>query len=320
MMARAKDDLTGAALVSLMRLSFAGQGIVVPGAAPPPKPNTPHASLASKTAVAEWVLDRHGPQALLKVGEAVPRMAFEPIGAALLAAKDGPDMIARWSRLERYVHTRHPIEVREVTVTSAVLAHLGDPDDPPSAAVDLVLAGVIAGLLKMVGCASLLLTMGEGESAVDVIVDGEVLDLMPRLPHPTGLWQLGWRVKEAAPDLSVPPLLDQPDKPLGRLSREVARLIEQDLVAIPSLERLSRTLGQSARTLQRRLAADNLSLQAIRRAAQIRQASAMLIEGRVSLSAIGFICGFTDAAHFARAFVKATGMTPKAFRQATVRA
>lgn len=320
MIALAKDDLTGAALVSLMRLSFAGQGIVVPGPTPPLKLNTPHASLASKTAVAEWVLDRHGPLALLKVGEAVQQMAFEPIGAALLAAKDGPNMIARWSRLERYVHTRHPIDVRDVTDVSAFLAHLGDPDDSPSGAVDLMLAGLIAGLLKAVGCSSLSLTMGEGENAVDVIVDGEIIGLMPVLPHPTGLWQFGWLAKEALPGRAVPPLFDQPDKPLGRLSREVARLIEQDLIAIPSLERLSKTLGQSKRTLQRRLAEDNLSLQAIRRAAQIRRASAMLIEGHVSLSAIGFICGFTDPAHFTRAFVKATGLNPNAFRHATARA
>jgi hypothetical protein len=116
-------------------------------------------------------------------------MAFDPIGAALLAAKDGPDLVGRWSRLERYVHNRHPIVVREVTSASATLAHVGDPDDPPSGAVDYVLAGVIAGLLMAVGCKELSLAMGEGDGAVVAIAGGHVADPPAGAPYPTGLWR-----------------------------------------------------------------------------------------------------------------------------------
>ena len=82
-MKRAKDDLTGAALVRLMQLSFAEQGISPGDGELRPRLNTPHASLSEKTALAEAVLARHGPSALLKVGQSVSRLAFDPLGAAL---------------------------------------------------------------------------------------------------------------------------------------------------------------------------------------------------------------------------------------------
>ncbi len=318
MMAFRKDDLTGAALVGLMRLSFAEQGIDLPADAPKPARNVPHASLASKTALAERVLERHGAAALLRVGQSVPRMAFDPIGAALLAARDGPDLIDRWTRLERYVHNRHPIEVREITTTSALLAHFGNPADPPSPAIDLVLAGVFTGLLAAIGCGQVCLRMGLVE--IEVIANGQVIAERPPLPSPTGIWRLNWEAGAKAMAKPIPPLIEQQGQPLARTSRQVISIVEEDLFAIPTVASLAARLGLSARTLQRRLSEDDLSIQTIRRAAQIRKASRMLIEGRASLSAIGFACGFSDAAHFTRAYARATGMSPKAFRQAATQA
>lgn len=312
---REKEDLTGAALVALMRLSFAEQGIAMPADAVTASPNRPHASLAGKTALAEGILARHGPLALLRVGQSVRRMGFDPIGGALLAATHGPDLIRRWCRLERYLHTRHPIAVLDVSADSAVLLHRRDPADLPSAAMDFVLAGVFAGLLQAVGCSALSVMMGEGRGAVEVIRDGAPRGWPGDGPAPTGAWRFAWQSTNVATPPS-PPLFGPPDQRFGRLTREVIARIEADLVASPSLGDLARSLGQSARTLQRRLAEDGLSLLAIRRAAQIRKASAMLVEGKASLTAIGFATGFADAAHFARAFRAATGISPAAFREA----
>lgn len=314
-MANPRDDLTGAALVGLMLLSFAEQGIDLPSEAPTLRPNTPHASFTSKAAMADWVLKRYGPQALLKVGDAVPRVAFDPIGAALLAAKDGPDLLSRWARLERYVHTRHPIEFRTVSEREAVLAHFGDPADPPPPSVDFLLAGVIAGLLRAVGCARLSLTMGEGRNAVAVVIEGEVTKF-DHAPHPTGVWHLAWT--DEAPDARLgTELPDWQQKPLSRVAGKVLELIAADLLIVPSLPRLAAMLGQSTRSLQRRLAQDGVSVQTLRRTAQVRKASEMLLGSQASLSSIGFVCGFTDAAHFTRSFKRASGMSPKAFRQAS---
>jgi AraC-like DNA-binding protein len=268
--------------------------------------------------LAEAVLAAHGPTALLKVGQSVRRMAFDPLGAALLAARDGPDLIARWNRLERYVHTRHPIILRSVSETGALLDHRGAPDDPPSPAVNYVLAGLIAGLLAAVGCADLCLAVGPESDPSVVIEAGAVVERVRPITEQTGLWHLSWRggARQAAPAAA---LYSQPDQRLSKPSRDAIALVESDLLVIWSLQRLARQLGQSPRTFQRRLAGDGLSLQVLRRASQIRQASLMLLNGSASLASIGFACGFSDSAHFTRAFRQATGMSPTAFRGAAGR-
>ena len=162
MLTLAKDDLTSAALVTLMRISFAEQGIEIDATGGLRWGGGPHASLSAKSATADAVLARHGPVTLLKVGRAIPRMAFDPIGAALLSASDGQDLLARWLRLERYVHTLHPILMRSVTATSARLVHQRGSDGTPNVAVNLILAGVICGLLGAVGCRRLSLAIGSG--------------------------------------------------------------------------------------------------------------------------------------------------------------
>ncbi|HEV7325189.1 MAG TPA: AraC family transcriptional regulator [Bosea sp. (in: a-proteobacteria)] len=312
MIAPMKNDLTGAALVRLMHLSFAEQGISLPERSPRPAPNTPHASLTEKTAFAEAVLAAHGPSALLKVGQSVSRLAFDPMGAALLAARNGPDLIARWSRLERYVHNRHPIIVRSVGDTAAVLDHRGEPGDQPGPAINYLLSGLIAGLLTTAGCTDLCLTMGPEDRQVTVIAAGAVMDRIAPPAEQTGLWRLSWKPGPKPPGSNTT-LYAQPDQRLSKPSRDAIVLIESDLLVVWSLPLLAEQLGRSPRTLQRRLADDGLSLQMLRRASQIRQASLLLLAGGSSIASIGFACGFSDSAHFTRAFRKATGMNPTEF-------
>ncbi len=313
-MAARQDDLTGAPLVVLLRLSLAAQGIALPDDAPRPRPNRAHASLSAKAALAEWVLAEHGPAPLLCVGQAVPMMRDDPIGASLLAAPTAPDLIARWVRLERYVHTAHPLVFREVDARGAVAVHEGDAANPPGPAVDFLLAGVLAGLMAAVTRGVVDLTIGEDASACEAISGNIVRRDWSDLPHPTGIWRFRWR---AASREASPAGLDEPAERAaeGRLTRIVGAEIARDLLQSHNLATLAASVGCSARTLQRRLADDGLSVQAIRRRAQIRQATCMLRETDASLVAIGFACGFSDAAHFTRCLRAATGMSPSAYRQ-----
>lgn len=308
-MAPAKDDLTGAALISLMRLSFAEQKLDLTGIAAPSLPThlAPHASLSAKTALAEAVLARHGPMALINVGRSVRRMAFDPIGAALLAAGTGRDLIQRWLRLVRYVHTRHPILVRELTDQAAVLDHSGDSDDPPSPANDLVLAGVIHGLLLAIGCRAVELTIDEAGAAWTP-------QLSPIVPPGTrtGLWVYRWidPSRRSAPE--GPPT----DNDKTMLIRRIRHLVGADLFRRWTLTSIASELAVSARTLQRRLGEENLSLQALILDLRVQRATEMLVSSDASLSVIGFHCGFADTAHFCRVFKLRAGMTPGAYRAA----
>lgn len=311
-----KDDLTSAALVKLMRISFAEQDIEIDATNGLSLGNGPHASLSAKSATADAVLARHGPIALLRVGRAIPRMAFDPIGAALLSAGDGRELLARWLRLERYVHTRHPILMHSVTTTSARMVHQRGKDGTTNVAVNLILAGVICGLLGAVGCKRLSLAIGSGQITIDAIVDDHISiadRVDPRLE--TGVWSIRWTnapLERLMPLPTLAPLTEQ----LSGIGRRVANLLEADLLRVWTIAAIARELALSSRTLQRRLTEDGASLQVMRREARIKHATELLLHTDNAFNTIGFVCGFSDSAHFTRAFKARAGMTPTEFREA----
>ena len=88
---------------------------------------------------------------------------------------------------------------------------------------------------------------------------------------------------------------------------------------MPSIVGAAMAAGVSVRGLQRRLAADGLTysqlLEEVRRDAALR-----LIEDRNrSLAEIASALGYSDPPHFTRAFLRWTGITPRAYRQRNTR-
>jgi AraC-like DNA-binding protein len=296
-MARAaSDDMTSSALVALMETSFRRQRLTV--VYQRIRKDGAHASLGDKVAVAEAVLAQHGPGPLLRVGASINDMARDPLAAALLSARSGPDLFARWQRLERYVHTRHPILMRNVTDNAATLDHRGDPNDPPSIAINYILAGLFANLLAAIGCRDVALTLGPERQVVPL--------------HPKAL---DCDMGQIAPNLDRPSPDAAASDNAGRyISRRLSKLIQDDLLQTWTLAQAATTLAVSQRTLQRRLRDEGLTLTALRRRAQIEMASRHLLAGQASLSSTGFACGFSDLPHLTREFRKHVGMPPSAFR------
>lgn len=311
-MARAAaDDMASSALVALMERSFRRQRLDI--ARLDIRKDGAHASLRDKAAAAETVLRLHGPGPLLLVGASIGEMARDPLAAALLSAPSGRAVFDRWRRLERYVHTRHPIVMHDMTDNSATLDHRGDPGDPPSPAINFVLAGLFVHLLRAVGCQDVALAMGPMKQMVRV--EGETGQISCR---DNGLWSYRWtpaaeRRKSPKPDAAGRAEIG------GKISRDLSRLIQDDLLQTWSLAEAATALAVSTRTLQRRLGEEGLTLTAVRRRAQIELASRHLLSGEaVSLSSIGYACGFSDLPHFTRMFSKHVGMAPSAFRSLSI--
>ena len=306
-----KDDLTSGALVALMQLSFAEQRLDVSNALTAPKNRrpSPHASLSAKTILAEAILRGCGPAALLRVGEMVPRLASDPLGSALLAARSGGDLIERWLRFERYVHTRHPITIRLTTDTSARFDHAGTSDSPSSDAINFLLAGIFRGLLAAIGCKDITLTIGRGARKWAV-------DPAYRNVAPNGLRTTTWALRWTEPPEEARPVLADASRNLNALER-TRRVIEADLLARWTLTNVAARLTLSPRTLQRRLSDRGTSLRTIILEARIRRATHFLLFSPADLTAISFHCGFSDAAHFTRTFKSRVGMTPSDYRQAS---
>ncbi len=108
------------------------------------------------------------------------------------------------------------------------------------------------------------------------------------------------------------------DRPIGDdLLTCIEHLILLNLLdGRPTIDRLSHRLGMSRRTLQRRLAEQGTSFDAVLKAVLERQAETMLALPGPSISQIAYQLGYTDPAHFTRAFIAWKGMSPRAWRLA----
>lgn len=73
--------------------------------------------------------------------------------------------------------------------------------------------------------------------------------------------------------------------------------------------------GVSTRTLQRKLAHLGLTYSDILETARYENASRLLRNTDCRIIDVAFSSGYTDPAHFSRAFRRMTGVTPRQFRE-----
>jgi AraC-like DNA-binding protein len=82
----------------------------------------------------------------------------------------------------------------------------------------------------------------------------------------------------------------------------------------PDIHLVADTMLTSPRTLQRRLHSAGLTYAHL--VAEARRASAerLLAEPKLTIAEVGRMLGYSDPAHFTRAFQRWTGVSPRAFR------
>lgn len=124
-------------------------------------------------------------------------------------------------------------------------------------------------------------------------------------------------------------LLDTPLKPLRddawkttealRSTIETAgvlieRISDQDQSRLAAI---SRTIGLSPRTLQRRLKYCGVDFDALRDETRRGEALQLIASGKYTATDIAYMVGYSDQAHFTRAFKRWTGSTPSRYRFAS---
>jgi AraC-like DNA-binding protein len=104
-----------------------------------------------------------------------------------------------------------------------------------------------------------------------------------------------------------------PDRDIGSHVRQVvARLLGQgstDVRAVAS------AVNTSSRTLQRRLREAGLTYAGLVQQVRCEAASHLLMEPGQTVRDVARKLGYSDPAHFTRAFHRWTGLTPRAFRR-----
>ncbi|EZI23932.1 AraC family transcriptional regulator [Pseudomonas extremaustralis] len=92
------------------------------------------------------------------------------------------------------------------------------------------------------------------------------------------------------------------------LARQIADQEQSKLVTI------SRKIGLSVRTLQRRLEHCGIDFEALRDETRRHEAFQLLASGKYTATEIAYMVGYSDPAHFTRAFKRWTGSPPSRYR------
>lgn len=294
-------DFAAAAMMRLVRLGLQREGLAVDVPMPTATALVP---LQDKRRLLQALMQRHGPALLLRLGQAVHDAGDEPTLTALTAADSAPDLIQRWQRLERFVHSRHRVVALSSSDTGCTLRHVSmRPGEAPTPAEDLLVFGLLVGLLQRIGTADLRARFS-GETGWRQR-DGRWASTPA--PMDAATWELAWRQHEVQASAVRPPA--------GAAIPEAARAaLAADCAAPWTLRRLADALGLPPRTLQRRLTEAGTSFSSLWTEVRLAQSAHLLMDGREPAAQVGYLCGFADQAHFTRSFKRFTAMTPVVYR------
>ncbi|QDY80331.1 helix-turn-helix transcriptional regulator [Streptomyces qinzhouensis] len=259
--------------------------------------------LAAKRAFLAVVVRDHGLLPLMRVGTTLSTAASDPAIAALLSANGPHDLFERWRRLERFTHSRHRVVIRQRGARHIVAEHAGPPGEPPDAAEDALVLGVLTALLSLCGARDVTVTAGGG-APVTVFSDG-AFTAPPPGPG-SGRWRFAWSRTEPRPRGRAA------DSGRDEVTR-TRRLLAADPAHRWTLGELAAELGVPVRTLQRRLAGAG-GFSGLLGTVRAETAAGLLMDGEHSVGVIGFACGYADQPHFTRHFKLRTAMTPAVYR------
>jgi AraC-like DNA-binding protein len=295
------SDFAAAAMLRLVAAGLRLQGLAAPGPAAPP-PRQALVPLGDKRRLLDALLQQHGAEAVLRLGEGVQAVRDEPVLLALTLARDPADMVARWQRLERFVHSRHRVRTEAAVPGRLQLRHVSLlAAQAPTAAEDLLVLGLLVALIEGLGTVAVQVQAGAVQRTQGVW----------RLAGPLGDvsgWTLQWRPQPLA--TAAPRQVAQADG-----IEAAARCLDADLSRPWTLAALAAELRIAPRSLQRQLALQGSGFGALLRELRLARAARLLAQSRTAPAEIGYLCGFADQAHFTREFKRHCALTPARYRE-----
>jgi AraC-like DNA-binding protein len=305
-------DFASAAMLRVLTQGLRELGLPVP--APMPAPAGATVGLDAKRALVRHAVACGGFGCLALLGRGLHRFTQEPSHRALTTARDARDLFERWTRLERYVHSRHRVQVVEFGTGRVRLRHVSlHRQAPPQPAEGLVVLGLLVALLQACGHGGV--SAWVGAARVYPACEPDALDAAVRNGDAQE-WQIVWTA-HARPPLAdaVAPAGLAPDEAWPAGVKALFDRLVAGLPAAPGVAGLARELGRAPRSLQRELQLQGTGLRSLLAEARYRSAGWWLLHTNVALAEIGFLCGFADQSHFTREFRSRSGMTPADYRR-----
>lgn len=297
----APADFASAAMLRVL-----AQGLRELGWQAPATPDGATVALDAKRALLRHAIGQGGLRCLALLGRGLHRFTHEPSHRALATARDARDLFERWRRLERYIHSRHRVQIVEMGEREARLRHVSLlAQAPPHAAEDLVVLGVLVAFLE--ACGHRGVQAWAGEVPVYPTCESEPT------AH-TADWRIAW-----ATHMPPPPAENlgdlAPDETWPADVKTLFNTLAQRLPAAPAMDELAQQLGRPRRSLQRALQQQGTGYRPLLAEARYRTAGWWLLQTEAPLAEIGFLCGHADQSHFTREFRRRSGMTPADYRR-----
>ncbi|MEZ4234020.1 MAG: helix-turn-helix transcriptional regulator [Polyangiaceae bacterium] len=268
--------------------------------------------------VLEIARQRAGARCLLEAGKTLGDLS-DPILFVLLNSDRVELVIEKEARLGRFIHSRHVVRVLEQGDRRIVLEHASLGPEPPRETEDLAAAGQHISLLEQVGCGGLRLRFpGSEDPDLCAYADGAYQEPSP---GPYAVWHFAWERFEPTrrPMAGLDELLlareaRQELSESGTSTTAIAGLIRRDLGRTWTLTDVAQRLNVAPRSLQRALAAEGTSFSELVDAVRVDEARRLLETSELSVTQIGYVCGFADTSHFSRRFKKRLGRAPSQHR------
>ncbi|MCE7997787.1 MAG: helix-turn-helix transcriptional regulator [Rhodobiaceae bacterium] len=262
-----------------------------------------------------------GAALILDLREDLRRVGFDPILHVLLRSRTPAILAEKWGRFERYTHSTNRLELVPAGPAAFETHRYKNTGGSTHPAEDLLMLGVVATLLEQIGAEGVSVRLTPKNSEPLALIDaGRVVTGDGELPVSTAVGCIDWQ-GFAAPgriDCDTDRLIvyggneDQP------VTGAITSLISTDVARVWTWSVISQELAQPVRSLQRSLSKEETSLSELVRAVRVREACRLLEEDKLSLTQIGFWCGFSDSAHFSRDFKRSLGMPPSVYRASSV--
>lgn len=305
------SDFASAAMMKLV-----GQGLRRQGLAPPPPVPVQQGRVAlqDKRALLAGLWQAVGPTAIARIGEAIQDVHEEPTLRALVLAVDPWDLLSRWQRLERFVHSRHRTRMDALGPGRARLQHVSlSSGQAPTPAEDVLVFGLLVALCERVAGRPVQARPVGGRHWLRR--DGQWRD--GPWPQTLHTWELRWDAADVAGDPHPP---EAHPASGDRWLEALHTALRADPGRPWRVDDLARVCALSARSLQRHLARRQLCFSGLLTAARVQCAADLLTTSGLSVAEVGYHCGFADQPHFSRQFRQSTAMTPARYREQFARA
>jgi AraC-like DNA-binding protein len=314
------NDFASAAMLRVLHAGMQKLGIKSPAQQWLQQATVP---LDAKRQMVLQVIEQRGLSALVQLGQGVHELQNDSLIPLLIHPSEPIRMLNAWLRLERYLHSRHRLTQTIEQSNCVAHQHISiKTDAEPSSAEDLVVLGVLIGLLERTGCTQITAQLNNGLKVwpLSNAVSEQKAIQTAFATRQTQSWRLSWAsISDNTSTLKQKPIKAQIEKfdSSSDLKSQLEHLTSQLQGQTLDLKEAAKQLGQSPRSLQRHLNQQGTRFVDVVATARSQRASKMLAGSAASMAEIGFSCGYTDQAHFCRDFKRRVGMSPLLYRESS---